>query len=108
MSLQAPLVPLQNSDLHFVLCNFGRAGCAYVETDPNAADERTIARNLMEGQYGTPQQVIALNPAEGWCRDVSEDIARTVLQLADAEQDTLPDGTRDFVEKHLGVFLAAA
>jgi hypothetical protein len=36
-------------DLHFVLCDFGRSGQAYVETDPSQADASTIVRNLLDG-----------------------------------------------------------
>ena len=81
---------------------------AYVETDPNEADEERIVRNLIEGQYDRPKQVLALNPAEGWCRDVSEDIARRVLQVAESEHSTLTPGTRDFVEDQFRIFLIAA
>jgi hypothetical protein len=52
--------------------------------------------------------VLALNPAEGWCRDVSEDIARRVLQVAEKERSTLTPGTRAFLEDQLGIFLIAA
>jgi hypothetical protein len=41
------LVPEQ--DLHFVLCDFGRFGQSYVETDPTEADASTIVRNLLQG-----------------------------------------------------------
>ena len=38
-----PLAPSLDQDLHFVLCGFGRAGLAYVETDPTEADATEIA-----------------------------------------------------------------
>jgi hypothetical protein len=65
------LVPSPDHDLHFVLCDFGKYGKSYVETDPSEADRDTIVRNMIDGQYGRPVRVIALNPAEGWSRDVS-------------------------------------
>jgi hypothetical protein len=37
------LVPEQ--DLHFVLCDFGRSGQSYFETDPTEADASSIDRN---------------------------------------------------------------
>jgi hypothetical protein len=52
-------------DLHFVLCDFGPSGQAYVETDPCEADASTIVRNLLEGQYNRPVRVVALNVVEG-------------------------------------------
>jgi hypothetical protein len=74
----ASLVPSLHEDVHFVLCDFGRAGLAYVETDPAEADATTIVQNLLRGQYERPLRVIALNADEGWSRDVSEAIAAKV------------------------------
>lgn len=108
MNFCVPLVPENDTDMHLVLCDFGRAGLAYVETDPSEADQPTIIRNLLEGQYERPKQVIAFNPAEGWSRDVSEDIARRVLQISDGEHRQLTEGTRAFVEGQLGTVLASA
>jgi hypothetical protein len=51
----ASLAPEQ--DLHFVLCDYGRFGHAYVETDPTQADASTIVRNLLDGQYNRPVRV---------------------------------------------------
>jgi hypothetical protein len=106
MNMHAPLVSNTDADLHFVLCDFGRLGLAFVETDRSEADQTTIVRTMIEGQYERPQQVIALNPAEGWCRDVSEDIAQLVLAKAEREHSTLGEGTRDFVERQLGLILS--
>jgi hypothetical protein len=66
-----------DQDLHFVLCDFGRYGRAYVETDPAQADASTIIRKLLQGQYGRPLSVLALNTAEGRVQDVSALIARS-------------------------------
>ena len=49
-----PLAPSLDQDLHFVLCGFGRAGLAYVETDPTEADATTIVRALLRGRYDRP------------------------------------------------------
>jgi hypothetical protein len=51
---RASLVPSLDADIHFVLCDFGRAGLAYVETDPAEADATTIVQNLLNGQYERP------------------------------------------------------
>ena len=89
-----------DQDLHFVLCDFGRYGRAYVETDPAEADASTIVRKLLQGQGGRPLRVLALNPEEGWVQDVSELIARKVRTVAQREQQDLTDGTCAFVEAH--------
>jgi hypothetical protein len=95
-----PLPSSPDQDLHFVLCDFGRYGCAYVETDPAKADASTIVRNLLQGQYGRPHQVLALNTEEGWVRDVSQFIARKLRAVAHREQQELTEGTRAFIEAH--------
>jgi hypothetical protein len=86
--------------LHFVLCDFGRSGQAYVETDLSQADASTIVRNLLEGQYTRPVRVLALNVEEGWVRDVSEIIAAKVRDVARHDGWELISGTLDFIEAH--------
>jgi hypothetical protein len=98
----APLVPSLNEDVHFVLCDFGRAGLADVETDPAEADVTTIVQNLLHGQYERPMRVIAINAEEGWSRDVSESIAAKVRDVAEHEDRDLTSGTLDFIEAHIG------
>ena len=95
MSSSPPLAPAPDHTLHFVLCDFGRHGPTFVETNLDAADELTITRNIATGEYDRSLRVIACNPAEGWCRDVS---ARIAEYLVDVEE--LPAGAREFVEAH--------
>jgi hypothetical protein len=87
-------------DLHFVLCDFGRSGQAYTETDPTQADASTIVRNLLDGQYDRPVRVLALNVEEGWVRDVSRVIAAKVRDVARRDGQALTRGTRDFIDAH--------
>ena len=42
----ASLVPSLDADVHLVLCRFGRAGLAYIETDPAEADATTVVHPL--------------------------------------------------------------
>jgi hypothetical protein len=95
--MSPPLVPSLDHDLHFVLCDFGKRGQAFVETDPVHADRNTIICNLIAGEYERPLSVVAFNLAEGWAYDVSIPIARAIMK-ADA---SLTAGTRAFVEAHL-------
>jgi|SRR5690242_1243872 len=97
----ASIVPVSTPTVHLVLDDFGRLGRAYRETDESQADEETIVENLIRGEYVRPARVIAFNLEEGWIRDVSEDIARTVLQRASAMGNSLSDGTRWFVDHHV-------
>jgi len=85
-----------------VFCRFGRAGLAYVETDPAEADATTVTQNLLYGRYGKPLRVVALNVSENWSRDVSEAMAYRVREIAQREHYELTKGTLDFIEAHLG------
>src|SRR3954470_17605805 len=98
----ASLVRSLQEDLHFVLCDFGRAGLAYIETDPAEADATTVVQNLLHGQYERPLRVLALNADEGWARDVSETIAAKVRDVAEHEGRELAMGTTAFIEDHIG------
>src|SRR5258708_13596817 len=104
----SPLVPALDLDLHFVLCDFGALGTAYVETVPAEVDRDTIIRNMMSGEYDHPLHVIAVNLAKGWARDVSEDIARALVETAVPSAQSLPPGTHGFVETQLCWVLAYA
>jgi hypothetical protein len=92
------LVPSLDNKVHLVLCDFGRYGKSYMETDPAEADEATIVRNMIDGQYGSPISVVAFNPIEGWACDVSKDIALAVSNTSERYGISLPEGTQAFVE----------
>jgi hypothetical protein len=96
------LVPSLDADIHLVLCDFGRSGLAYLETDPAEADATTVVQNLLHGQYEWPLRVLALNVDEGWARDVSETIAAKVRDVAEHEGRELTSGTLAFIEAHIG------
>ena len=93
-------VPADSADVYLVEDDFGRHGVAYVETDKAEADRETIVGNFLSGQYSRPLRVIAFNVDEGWCREVSEDIAVEVLQRATATDHDLPEATMAFIEQH--------
>lgn len=60
----------------FVLCDFGKLGTAYLETDPNKASRAHIISDLMDGQIDTDVvRIIEANPADGWSRDITEAVA---------------------------------
>jgi hypothetical protein len=44
--------------------------------------------------------VIAFNTAEGWSRDVSEDITDELLQRLDALNEDAPVALQDFIDRH--------
>src|SRR5271168_390759 len=85
----------------YLVLNDYKTGLAYVETAPAEADRETIIRNFLSGQYANALRVIAFNTAEGWSRDVSEDIAGDVLERAFDADDNLLEGTKRFIDRHL-------
>ena len=95
------LVARNTATVHLVVDDFGTLGRSYRETDETQADAAAVVENLLNGQYFNPLRVIAFNLQEGWVRDVSEDVARAVLERARNEAKPLPDGVRRFVDHHV-------
>lgn len=98
--MRSPSLAPTREPIHFVLCDFGKLGLAYTETQP-VVTEAQVVDGILHGQYDDPVEVIAISVDEGWARDVSEDIAGAVVAKARAENYSLPEGARHFVEKHL-------
>jgi hypothetical protein len=95
---------LERSDgvaIYLVLNDYGKLGSAYVETDPAEADRESIIRNFLSGQYDNAVRVVAFNTAGGWSWDVSEDIAREVLQRAIEADEDLGDDAKRFIDRHV-------
>jgi hypothetical protein len=102
-----PLAPklIDNVTVHIVLNDFGPLGCAYVETDETEADEWTVVSNILDGEYSKPARVVAFNITEGWSLDVTEAIARAVLERGRSENH-FSKIAREFVERTLGESVA--
>ena len=100
----APLAPklTDNVTVHIVLNDFGELGRAFLETDELEADEWTIVSKIISGEYSNPVRVVAFNIAEGWSRDVTEDIAGAVLERGESEGH-LSEPAKKFVECVLGL-----
>jgi hypothetical protein len=106
MRNQTPLAPGGpgfDVAVHVVLNDFGPLGRAYVESDEAEADEATIIKNILTGQYSHPVRVVVFNTAEGWARDVTEDIAQAVLTKAQREHRSIGITTQEFLVRVLGV-----
>jgi len=97
-----PLAPKLTDDVtvYLVLNDFGPLGRAYVETDEANATERDVVSNISRGDYSKPVRVFAFNTAEGWSRDVTEDIAQALLER-DASEGDLCESARIFVGRVL-------
>src|SRR5262245_51489175 len=88
--------------VYIVINDFGELGRAYVETDEAKADEETILTNIISGEYSNPIRVVAFNAAQEWSRDVTEDIARELLDREARGRD-LSESARKFVERVLEI-----
>ena len=97
-----PLAPKLTDDVtvYLVLNDFGALGRAYVETDEANASERDVISNIGGGQYSKPIRVVAFNTAEGWSRDLTEDIAEALLER-DASEGNLSESAKTFVGRVL-------
>ena len=81
----------------------GRWAAPIAETDEAEANEATVIENLLSGQNSHPLRVVAFNTAEGWARDVTEDIARAALSKAQSERGPIGKAAQEFLERTLGV-----
>lgn len=96
------LVPARDADdvaVYLVLDDFGTLGRAYRETDEADANLSTLIDDMLTGQFNCPVRVVAFNTAEGWSRDVSEDVARDVVERARKDGRQLTEGVRKFAER---------
>jgi len=92
--------PGNDQDVYLVLDDFGgRIGSAWRETDAEAARLETVIADLLDGQYSSPVRVIAFNTAEGWSRDVSENVAHELRRRCAEQARELPAYLQDFVER---------
>jgi hypothetical protein len=103
MSTQTPLAPklTDNVTVHIVLNDFGELGRAFLETDELEVDEWTIISKIISGEYSNPVRVVAFNIAEGWSRDVTEDIAQAVIDRGRRE-NYFSEVAKKFVERTFG------
>ena len=95
------IVPGFDVDVYVVLDDFGNIGRSYREVDEAQADRATLIRNLISGQYNNPIRIVCFNTAEGWSRDVTEEIAREIKDWSERKNEALSPGLRDFIDYQL-------
>jgi hypothetical protein len=91
-----------DQDVYLVVDDLGRLGRVWREADYEDTNFETIVVDLLSGQYKKPIGIFCFNAAEGWPRDVSEDIAHELRRRCDLEDRDLPENIRDFVVRHAG------
>ena len=82
--------------------DFGRNGRACRETDVEATDLEAVITDLLAGQYQSPVRVVGFNMAEGWCQDVSANVARELRHRCGEQMRDVPFFLQDFVDQHEG------
>jgi hypothetical protein len=96
------LVPRTDDiDVCLVLDELKTHGQVWREIDGGLANEATVIEWIIEGQFNKPVQIVAFHTAEGWSRDVTEDIAGKLLDL-NRQGTALGEAARDFVERVTG------
>jgi hypothetical protein len=64
----------------------------------------TVISDLLEGQFYNPVSVVSFNTAEGWSRDVSEEVAHGLRNRCADEMRELPPFLEEFVDRHAGKY----
>jgi hypothetical protein len=90
-----------NRDVYLVLDHFGVLGRVWRETDETDANRARVIQDLLDGQYEEPVRIVAFNTAEGWSRDVTDDIARELRKRC-ADRGETPARLQDFPDDHGG------
>jgi hypothetical protein len=88
-----------NRDIYLVLDQFGVLGRVWRETDETDANRTKLIQDLLDGQYEEPVRIVAFNTAEGWSRDVTEEIANELRKRC-ADRGETPACLQDFLDQH--------
>lgn len=70
------------------------------ERSPSDMTREETVRDILNGQFDSVAHVFCICPEEGICRNVTEDIARDVMNAA---QDALRGAALDLVEEEIGI-----
>ena len=89
-----------DKDFYLVLEEF-KSGAAFRETD-EGIDYTTLLDDLLSGQFDQVLRIVAMNPAEGWSRDASEDVAHALEMRVATGYYEIGEDLRDFIEGQTG------
>lgn len=96
--------------LYFVEVDFGQVGSAFVETSRLTNSRQRVLENIRHGEWPDCEvlRVLEVNEDEGTCRDVTEDMARDVLEALDKDYEHVPSFLRNFIDWQIGPSAADA
>ncbi len=100
---QSPSIvpPGNDQDVYLVLDDFRDWHVqVWRETDFEDTDLETLVEHLLEGQYSNPVRIVAFNTAEGWSRDVSEEVAQIPNQRCVEQRRDLVSSVQEFVDRY--------
>lgn len=100
MAWTPSIVPSDEDTVYLVLDDPGGSGRVYREAMPEQADIETLIEDLISGQYSNPVRIVAFNVAEGWARDVSQEVAQEIQMRADVQLHDVPDVLVPFVDRY--------
>ena len=101
-------MPAIKDQMIYLVIGTDKDGAYLPERKLSDLDRATTVKDIAAGQYEDLIQVIELNPVEGICRDVTEDIAWEVSALWSRDGEPLSDRQRDFIEQTIGLAAARA
>jgi hypothetical protein len=101
------LAPAFEFDTYIVLDDFEKFR-VYREVDETEADRGRVIRDISDGQYNHPVRVVSFNVAEEWSRDVTEDIAREMLDQTSRAGENLTAAAAEFVVRATGEDIPSA
>src|SRR4051794_22839918 len=93
------IVPTDDQSIYLVLDDFGDIGRAWRETDVEKTDLETVITDMLRGEYSDPVRVVGFNTAEGWSRDVSEDVADEIRRRW-RQGAEMPANLEAFMDRH--------
>jgi hypothetical protein len=95
-----PSIVPNDQTVYLVMDDLGKLGPVWREADATATDYEAVIQDILGGQYKDPIGVFCFNAAEGWCRNVSEDVAQELRRRCDLQLTDVPSSVQDFVERH--------
>ena len=85
----------EDRDTYLVLDSLGEIGLGWRETNEADTERGALVKDLLDGQYEDPVRIVVFNVAEGWSRDVTEDVADELRERC-ADLDETPVYLEDF------------
>ena len=87
--------------VYLVVDDFGHHGRCWREADIEHTDLETVIMDLLKGEYSQPIRVIGFNTAEGWSRDISDEVASELHYRGDRMGARVPANLQGFIERHV-------